>query len=157
MTENVVNKRLNIILISGKARAGKDTFADLVKQELKSDLEKRNDTDITLPFESSINKYSIIVNNIKKIEKEIKLLEDYLSNSLEIKNAKKIAATYYDTIEELLRILTISKKENSTLRDKNILKELAKDIGFIIDENTIKRTWKKDRVHSSGIMKRVKK
>ena len=40
-------------------------FLNLVKQELKSDLEKRNDTDITLPFESSINKYSIIVNNIK--------------------------------------------------------------------------------------------
>lgn len=111
-------------------------FINLVRQDLKSDLEQRNETDIELPFESSINKYSIIVSNIRIIEKEVVLLEDNLSNSREIKNAKKIAEKYYDIIEELLKILTKDKIENNMLKDKYLIKELAKDIGFKIDRKT---------------------
>lgn len=110
-------------------------FLNLLRQELKSDLDKRKDTDIYVPFESNINNYPMIVNNLRVIEKEIRLLENNLSNNIEVKKAKKIAERYYDIIEELLKILTIHKKENSTLRNKNILKELAKDIGFKIDNN----------------------
>lgn len=112
-------------------------FLKLFKLELKSDLDKRKETDTDVPFESKINNYPVILSNIRIIEKQIKLIEDNLSNSSEVKNAKKIAERYYDTIEELLKILTIDKKENSTLRNKSILKELAKDIGFKI-KNKIK-------------------
>lgn len=112
-------------------------FLKLFKQELKTDLDKRKETDTDVPFESKINNYPVIVSNIRIIEKQIKLIEDNLSNSREVKNAKKIAERYFDTIEELLKILTIDKKENSTLRNKSIIKELAKDIGFKI-ENKIK-------------------
>ena len=60
-------------------------------------------------------------------------MQDNLSNSKEIKSAKKIAETYYDIIEELLKNLTINKKYNSSLKDKVLLKKLAIDIGFKIN------------------------
>lgn len=106
-------------------------FLKLFRQDLKADIDKR--IDINIPFDSYISHYPIIKSNIENIEKGFLILEDRLSNSKEIKNAKKIAETYYDIIEELLKNLTISKKYNSSLKDKAFLKKLAKNIGFKIN------------------------
>lgn len=108
-------------------------FLKLFREELATDVDKRKETDIKIPFDNHINHYPVIESNIRKIEKELPILQDNLSNSKEIKSAKKIAETYYDIIEELLKNLTINKKYNSSLKDKVLLKKLAIDIGFKIN------------------------
>lgn len=107
-------------------------FLKLFREELATDVDKRKETDIKIPFDNHINHYPVIESNIRKIEKELPILQNNLSNSKEIKSAKKIAEIYYDIIEELLKNLTIDKKYNSSLKDKGLLKKLAKDIGFKI-------------------------
>jgi hypothetical protein len=101
--------------------------------ELKSDTDKVKDSNIDIPFESNIRKYPEIVTKIKNIEKNINILQDKLSSSKEIKNAKLIAEKYYDTIEELLRILSEDLEDNNRIKNKDLLKSLAKDIGFKLD------------------------
>lgn len=108
-------------------------FLKLFREELATDVDKRKETDIKIPFDNHINHYPVIESNIRKIEKEFPILQDNLSNSKEIKSAKKIAEIYYDIIEELLKNLTINKKYNSSLKDKVLLKKLAIDIGFKIN------------------------
>lgn len=115
-----------------------DNFQELLqlfRQKLKSDTDKIKETDIGIPFESKIKTYPTIMSNIRNIEKEIVLLQDNLSSSKEIKNAKKIAEKYYDIIEELLKILSLNIKDNKSLKEKAIIKKTAKEIGFKIDRN----------------------
>ena len=112
-----------------------DQFQELLKlfrAESPVDVEKRKETDIKIPFDNHINHYPVIVSNIRNIEKAFPGLQDLLSDSKELKKAKKIAETYYDIIEELLKNLTIDKKYNSSLKDKGLIKKSAKDIGFKI-------------------------
>lgn len=110
----------------------------ILRQELRQDIGKQKENDIQIPFCSQILKYGDIVREIKNIEKNIHILESEETNKKDIKISKdKIAQSLYDVIETLFGILSAEIEADKSLKNKELLNRLAKDMGFEVTSKKI--------------------
>jgi len=119
----------------------------MLRQELKQDIEQQREKNLQIPFCSKILKYGDIVRELKNIERNITTLESDESNKKDIKISKgRVTESLYDIVETLFSILSAEIKADKSLKNKNLLNGLAKDMGF---EVTSKRIMSIFNVHDN--------
>jgi hypothetical protein len=110
---------------------------EILRQELRQDIGKQQEYNISIPFANQILKYGDIVRNIKNIEKNINILASDESNKKDVKSSKdKLAQSLYDVVETLFAILSVNIEASESLKNKELLNSLAEDMGFeVISKN----------------------
>jgi len=104
---------------------------EILRKELRQDIGKQKEYNISIPFDNQILKYGDIVRNIKNIEKNINVFTSDESNKKDVKSAKdKLAQSLYDVVEILFSILSVNIEANESLKNKELLNSLAENMGF---------------------------
>lgn len=115
-----------------------DKYQDLLRvfrQETKVDSDKKVSTAIKIPFNDKINRYSDVKNLIQNIERESLKIKQDRTDSNETKYSKdRFAQSLYDLIEKTFSVLSKDCLEVKSLKDRELLNTLAKNIGFEIPE-----------------------
>jgi hypothetical protein len=110
----------------------------LFRNETRIDVQKNKNLDIDIPFENSIDRYQNVKVLIKRIEKQSLILKEKKSNKDEIKKAKDLfVQSLYDVIEKTFEYISKDLMETKDLKNRKLLIELAKNIGFNVDEKEI--------------------
>jgi hypothetical protein len=106
----------------------------IFKKETRVDAQKNQNWTINIPFENSIDKYRNVKFLIQRIEKQSLILKDRHSGKDEIKKAKDIfAQSLYDVIEKAFEYLSKNLANTNDLKNRNLLKNLAQNFGFEVD------------------------
>jgi hypothetical protein len=108
----------------------------LFQKELKSDYDNKQRKQLVIPFTNNIKKYPKIIELIRSIEKDIKVLKSENSSSNDVKNSSRVIERFYDTFEELFLILSKGIKDNKILRNQKLLQNISESIGFKIYKET---------------------
>jgi len=107
---------------------------NIFKNETRVDTQKNQNWDIDIPFENSIDRYQDVKVLIQRIEKQSLILQDTNSGKNKIKTAKDIfTQSLYDVIEKAFKYLSQDLTDTRDLKSKKLLKNLAQDCGFEVD------------------------
>ena len=107
---------------------------NIFKNETRVDAQKNQSWDIDIPFENSIDRYGNVKVLIKRIEKQSLILKDSHSDKEKIKKAKDIfTQSLYDVIEKSFEYLSQDLVDTQDLKNKKLLKNLAQNFGFEVD------------------------
>jgi len=107
---------------------------NIFKNETRVDAQKNQNWNVDIPFENSINRYGNVKVLIKSIEKQSLILKNTHSGKDEIKKAKDIfTQSLYDVIEKAFEYLSQDLADTQDLKNKKLLKNLAQNFGFEVD------------------------
>ncbi|MEL0649926.1 hypothetical protein V6246_00745 [Algibacter sp. TI.3.09] len=110
------------------------TLLPLLRKNIRVDTDNRQDK-VEVPFEKSIIRYKIEKKLIVTIEKETLTINNTHTNKETIKASKSgLIASLYDLIELLFKRLSKDDSDSDSLKKRELLENIAKDIGFEIND-----------------------
>jgi len=105
------------------------------RDDLKQSSEK-NTYKVGVPFEKEIKNFPNVLNNIKSIEQNLEKLKTADKNKIK-KFKEYIWTSVYDAIEKSFDEFTKNDKDTESLKDKKLLHQLSKKVGFIFDTDKL--------------------
>ena len=105
------------------------------RDDLKQSSEK-NTYKVGVPFEKEIKNFPNVLNNIKSIEQNLEKLKTADKNKIK-KFKEYIWTSIYDAIEKSFDEFTKNDKDTESLKDKKLLHQLSKKVGFIFDTDKL--------------------
>lgn len=107
------------------------------RDSLKQDVIKENKSQIEIPFEDRIKSFPEVFRNIRNVEDKLRKLKNADDKKSKKNFKENILTSLYDGIEKAFEAFTKELKDTESLKNKNRLYALSKQVGFKLDSDRL--------------------